>query len=453
MQNVCGSGWVLRGWLLLLACALFCAPLGAQQTAAAQHVVVSLVVPQAQLAQGATDWVAIGFKLEPGWHVYWKNAGDSGEPPTVKWSLPAGVAADPFLYPAPKRLPLGPLMDFGYEHQVLFPAALHVGADAKPGAGQVSAAVGWLVCRETCIPGKAQLSVARPVVAAGATVAVDSAAAALVAQARAGVPPPLAAGAAVFAAKGKQITLAVSTGKPESSATFFPADESVLANAAPQPAQALPHGVALTLTPDENAPAALGMLRGVVVFPDGRAYAIEAKPGAIPAAAAAGFALGPLLRAVALAFVGGLLLNLMPCVFPVLFLKGLALVQSSREEQGRMRAHGWVYALGIVVSFWLVLGALLALRGAGGQLGWGFQFQSPTFVALMAMFLFFLALSLAGLFELGLSLTSAGSGLAAQGGYAGSFFTGVLATVVATPCTAPLMGAAIGVILVPIRLL
>ena len=134
----------------------------------------------------------------------------------------------------------------------------------------------------------------------------------------------------------------------------------------------------------------------------------------------------------------------MPCVFPVLFLKGLALVQSSGEERKRMRGHGLVYTLGILVSFWVIVGILLALRAGGSQAGWGFQLQSPIFIAVLASFLFFFAMSLAGQFDLGLSLTSAGGDLARKEGYAGSFFTGVLATIVATPCTAPLMGAAIG---------
>ena len=151
-----------------------------------------------------------------------------------------------------------------------------------------------------------------------------------------------------------------------------------------------------------------------------------------------------LLRTAALAFLGGLLLNLMPCVFPVLFLKGLALVNSGNEEQHKLRAHGFVYAAGILVSFWVLVGVLLGLRAAGATLGWGFQFQSPVFLALMAGLLFFLGLSLAGQFEIGLTLTSAGGSLAAKQGYTGSFFTGVLAVVVATPCTAPFMGAAIG---------
>jgi thiol:disulfide interchange protein DsbD len=139
-----------------------------------------------------------------------------------------------------------------------------------------------------------------------------------------------------------------------------------------------------------------------------------------------------------------LILNLMPCVFPVLFLKGLALVQSGNEERHKMRNHGMVYTAGILVSFWILVGVLLSLRAAGARLGWGFQFQSPVFLSLMAGLLFFLGLSLAGQFEIGLTLTSAGGGLAAKQGYTGSFFTGVLAVVVATPCTAPFMGAAIG---------
>jgi thiol:disulfide interchange protein DsbD len=150
------------------------------------------------------------------------------------------------------------------------------------------------------------------------------------------------------------------------------------------------------------------------------------------------------LRISGLAFVGGLLLNLMPCVFPVLFLKGLALVHTGHRELHKLRAHGLVYAAGILVSFWVLVGVLLGLRAAGATLGWGFQFQSPVFLSLMAGLLFFLGLSLAGQFEIGLTLTSAGGSLAEKQGYTGSFFTGVLAVVVATPCTAPFMGAAVG---------
>jgi thiol:disulfide interchange protein DsbD len=214
-------------------------------------------------------------------------------------------------------------------------------------------------------------------------------------------------------------------------------------------------------------------LRGLLELSGGRAYAILAPSGlpvaakplpegqalqapaqtasAAPSstssttpAASAQTSSTSFLRVVGLAFLGGIVLNLMPCVFPVLFLKGLALVNSGSEERHRLRAHGLVYTAGIVVSFWALVGVLLALRAAGSRLGWGFQFQSPIFLSLMACLLFFLGLSLAGQFEIGLSLTSAGGSLAAKQGYTGSFFTGVLAVIVATPCTAPFMGAAIG---------
>jgi thiol:disulfide interchange protein DsbD len=424
----------------------------AQASATAPHLSVELLAPPAQLVPGQSFTAGLHFKLEPHWHVYWLNAGDSGEPPRLSWTLPPGIAAGPMQFPTPKRLPLGPLMDFGYEDEVVFPVEIHVAPAVATGKPAVlTAKVDWLVCREVCLPGKATLSVERAVAAsAGAT---DAAAAALIAKFVAREPQPLPSGSqAHFAANGKSLTVEVLTGKGETDAQFFPYEQTQIANAAAQPVASTGKGLQITLTQDENAPKPPVELHGLLVLgsPESlplRAYEVHAAPGAIAGAAA----LAPhntdasgLVRAVGLAFLGGILLNLMPCVFPVLFIKGLSLVQSSQEERGRMRAHGWVYTLGILVSFWLVVGLLLGLRAAGHQLGWGFQFQSPVFLAIMALFLFFLALSLAGQFEIGLSLTSAGGELANKGGYAGSFFTGVLAMVVATPCTAPFMGAAIG---------
>ncbi len=257
------------------------------------------------------------------------------------------------------------------------------------------------------------------------------------------------------------------TGQRESEATFFPADPNVIDNPAPEKLTATAKGFILDLKKDASLTAAPTQLRGVIELSGGRAYALIALPGAprpgtgatiepvsaAPAVATPdGTEAAPaptrksigLARAATLAFVGGLLLNLMPCVFPVLFIKGLALVRSSGEERHTLRAHGFVYAAGILISFWILVGALLGLRAAGSILGWGFQFQSPAFLYLMASLLFFLGLALAGQFEIGLSLTSAGGSLAAKQGYAGSFFTGVLAVIVATPCTAPFMGAAVG---------
>jgi thiol:disulfide interchange protein DsbD len=184
-------------------------------------------------------------------------------------------------------------------------------------------------------------------------------------------------------------------------------------------------------------------LKGVLKLSGGRSYTFDVPVG--PAAANSNDSGAPgFLLAVLLAFGGGIILNLMPCVFPVLFLKALALAGSAGDSRARQRVHGAAYTAGILCSFWIIVGALLTLRTLGKQVGWGFQLQSPGFVVAMACLVFFMALSLAGMFDLGLTLTSAGDSLARKGGYTGSFFTGVLATVVATPCTAPLMGAAIG---------
>jgi len=441
----------------MLTLALLCVRAALAQTdahasATAPHVTVRLLVPPRQIYPGESFPAGLDFKMEEGWHVYWTNAGDSGEPPAIDWKLPQGIKAGTMQFPAPKRLPLGPLMDFGYEGEVVFPVPIQVG-DANYGAPMVSIGghVTWLVCREVCIPGKADLNVSREIVggAKDVTIGPDASAQALIARFTARLPKELpSSDMAQFQSTAKGFVLDVTTGARQPSAQFFPLDETVIANAAPQPAKPLADGVELTLTKDDNIQAAPRTLNGVLELADGTAYVVHATPAEAATnstAAAGGLSdLGAIGQAAAFAFVGGILLNLMPCVFPVLFIKGLALVQSSQQERRQLRAHGWMYTFGILVSFWAVVGVLLVLRSAGRQLGWGFQFQSPVFLAMMAMLLFFLGLALAGQFEIGLSLTSAGGALAQQHGYSGSFFTGVLAMVVATPCTAPFMGAAVG---------
>ena len=428
--------------LLLFAFISWAAP-----TATAPHLTVQLAVPPSEIYPGQNFTAGLYFKLDPGWHVYWINAGDSGEPPKIKWTLPAGITADAMQFPSPKRLPLGPLMDFGYENEVLFPVPMHVAADFKSATpdATLSAKVNWLVCREVCIPGKATLDIDRKALSAPpSTPAFNSEDQQLIAKFQHTLPQALPTGMqAKFSPTPGGFTLAVITGRRETTAQFFPFDQNQLANAAPQTVKPLENGIEITLKKDENLQKNPDQLHGLVVLADGQVLEVTATPGTLPAAAESSDLSG-LAKVVGLAFVGGIILNLMPCVFPVLFIKGLSLVQSSQQERHKMRAHGWVYTLGILVSFWIVVALLLILRAGGRQFGWGFQFQSPSFIAIVALLLFFLGLSLAGMFEIGLSLTSKGSGLASQHGYAGSFFTGVLATVVATPCTAPFMGAAIG---------
>jgi thiol:disulfide interchange protein DsbD len=427
----------------LLALAAAVPALAASSSADASHLRVQLVVPNDQLYPAGENAAGLYFKLEPGWHIYWKNAGDSGEPPHIRWTLPEGVTAAAMQFPAPKRLPLGPLMDFGYEDEVLFPMQLQVAQTVKDGPAVLDAKVDWLVCREVCIPGKAELQVKihllarQPETASGSLLDEQ-----LFQRLERSLPKPLPASfKAAFQPAKEGIRLGVETGQRETAAVFFPAEQDILDNPAPQKVTPTARGFVLELKKDASLAANPAQLKGVLELSDGRAFEIAALPGAV-ALPSLSWAL--LARTAGLAFLGGLLLNLMPCVFPVLFLKGLALVNSGSEERHKLRAHGLVYTAGILVSFWVLVAVLLGLKAAGATLGWGFQFQSPVFLSLMAGLLFFLGLSLAGQFEIGLTLTSAGGSLAAKQGYSGSFFTGVLAVVVATPCTAPFMGAAIG---------
>ena len=488
--------------------------LAVSSSADTDHVHVQLLPPEGVLYIGEpfTNEVGLYFKLEPGWHIYWKNPGDAGLPPRIQWTLPAGITAGPLLFPAPKLLALGPLMDYGYEGEVLFPLKIHVDNNVKATPVTLHAKVDWLVCRESCIPGKAELEIHRGVYNQLYEILhfdepLDSFFLHRDSKSLPAIPKPLPASAkANFQPTPTGFRLSVETGRRETEATLFPAEQDILDNPAPQKFTATARGFTLDLKKDANLIANPKELKGVLELSGGRAYEIVAlPPGATGAQSASGsqspgdaasgakapgdgsaanagasapayqapatsvparapsvsaVAISPygagipehahtttllnLLRISGLAFLGGLLLNLMPCVFPVLFLKGLALVHTGHRELHKLRAHGLVYAAGILVSFWVLVGVLLGLRAAGATLGWGFQFQSPVFLALMAGLLFFLGLSLAGQFEIGLTLTSAGGSLAAKHGYTGSFFTGVLAVVVATPCTAPFMGAAIG---------
>jgi thiol:disulfide interchange protein DsbD len=447
----------------------------------AAHVRVELLVIPQGLTPGEPAQAGIYFKLEPGWHIYWKNPGDAGLPTQVSWTLPRGITAGPMQFPAPKRLPLGPLMDFGYENEVLFPLKLQVAKTVNPGPAVLHAKVDWLVCREGCIPGKAELEVSREVTSHPAKSLSLASDAALYKRFVARLPKPLPVSAqATFQPTPTGFRLTVETGQRETSATFFPSDQDVIDNPAPQKCTSTPNGLILDLKKDMSFSVHLIHLNGILELSGGRAFEIVAQPVAAIAAGQTGVdapsekqpsgakapegsaeptsGLKPvpstttapplswllLARVSGLAFLGGLLLNLMPCVLPVLFLKGLALVNSGNEERRVLRVHGLVYTAGILVSFWALVAVLLGLRAEGATLGWGFQFQSPVFLALMAGLLFFMALSLAGQFDIGLTLTGAGGALATKQGFTGSFFTGVLAVVVATPCTAPFMGAAVG---------
>ncbi|WP_419806562.1 protein-disulfide reductase DsbD family protein [Terriglobus sp.] len=428
----------------------------------ADHLTVELVSAGPEIAAGGSQTLGFVFTLEDKWHIYWKNAGFAGFPPSVDWTLPKGITADDLQFPQPQRLPFQGAVDYGYEDNATYPFVVHAAPNAKPGKDgmlHLGAHLKWLVCREQCVPGTADLGIDLKLVPAGTTVAQQGTQVGPIANALKHIPSALPQDFAAHAVSdGKHIALTFTTGTHETDAEFYPLDEQILQDNADQPIDSLDNGVRIYLTLLPNTPAPK-QLHGVVEISDDESYQVTADvtPGAVTMPASASPSGGAestakagtagdvtVFTAISLALLGGMVLNLMPCVFPVLFLKALSLVQSSGHERQRSRMHGLIYTAGILVSFWVIVAVLLALRSGGARFGWGFQLQSPGFVAVLALLLFFFALSLSGVFELGLSLTSAGDSLTHKQGYAGSFFTGVLATVVATPCVGPFLGVAIG---------
>jgi len=405
---------------------------------------VELLSDGQSIAPGRTFWLGLRQQIPPGWHTYWVNPGDSGEPPRVEWALPAGFTAGEIHWPHPERIPVGPAMSYGYSNAVVLPIPVTAPADLPPGGrvilrGQAS----WVVCEKTCVPEEAPVELSLPV--AATTPAPDPRGAPLIEAARRALPAP-SPWPASFVATPERVTLSVAasglTAERVSEVWFYPARWGVIDHAAPQASRTSAEGITLAVARGPLPDAVAGPIEGVLVVTerlDGRlarhALTLRAEPAAAAGAAPA------LLAAMALALAGGLVLNLMPCVLPVLSVKALGLV---RHAGSGLRGHGVAYTAGVLVSFALVGGALILLRAAGQRLGWGFQLQSPLFVTLLAYVLFVMALSLSGVVVLGGRLAGAGRSLAGRPGHLGTFFTGALATVAATPCTAPFMGAAVG---------
>ena len=457
--------------ILLAASLLVAAVTTSAQTVRADHAEAELVAATDAVVPGQPLSVGLVIRHDPHWHTYWRLPGDSGLPTTIKWQLPAGFAAGPIEWPVPKRLPLGPLMNFGYEGELLLPVQIAVPADVAPGQTvQLTARADWLICKEVCIPGGADLQLALPVRPAAA----PSRFAPLFAATRAQVPQPVTLEAASATIDGARVRLAFRPAAPLRTLEFFPLEEARIEPAAAQTLRAEADAAALYLAATQPVAGQFTRLKGVLVANGGPAAAdrggwageidlpltagvvpqVTAAPAA-PAAATAGSGPAPVTLWIALAgaFVGGLILNLMPCVFPVLSLKLVGLVQHERAEpaarhrRASLRAHGAAFAAGVVLCFVLLAGLLLALRAAGAQLGWGFQLQTPWVIAALMLLFFVIGLNLIGAFEfvLGGSLASVGAGRREPaGGLGASFATGLLAVVVAAPCTAPFMGAALG---------
>jgi thiol:disulfide interchange protein DsbD len=415
-----------------------------------EHIEVELVAEQRAVQPGSRVRVGLRMLPDEDWHTYWVNPGDSGLPIRLEWTAPAGTVISDVHWPYPDRLPIGHLVNFGYEGEHLLPVTVEVPANLSHGQNFVlDLYADWLVCKVECIPGDADLRLVLPVV--NDEPATDPARKGLFAWADARRPEPVD-WPARFSTEGGQLSVQTQTERalPASGWAFFPATENLVDHAG-ETFIAVDEGlvqISQSLsTYFTGAPEALPFV--LVHTETGTALSLQAVPGdlstssaALPARAAPNLALVLLM-----ALAGGVLLNLMPCVFPVLSIKALSLASGGAHNQ---RGHGLAYTAGVVLSFAALAGLLLALRAGGQALGWGFQLQSPWFVGLLAYLFFAMGLGLSGLYALGTSWMGMGESLSHQSGLRGSFFTGVLACVVASPCTAPFMGTALGVaILLP----
>ena len=418
------------------------ADLGADDSS--PHSAVTLVADVSAVAPGAAFDVALRIEQEPGWHVYWVNPGDAGLPPEVDWRLPDGVRVGPLRHPAPEVFELAGVASYAHKGTPEFPARVALPADYAGETVTLEGTVDYLICEDVCLPATEEVSLTVPVgTQTVRTGALDAARAAL---------PAKGAGWTAAAAPteaGYALTLAPPAGWAGSldGATFFVDEAGVLDHAAPQTFVREGSAWAVALDASAYAETPAERLRGVLTFSesetvDGGAIEVDVVVAGGPGAAATPPGGLGIWAALGLALVGGMILNLMPCVFPILSIKVLGFVGG--HDRAALRAHGLAFAGGVVLSFLALAGLLLALRAAGEGVGWGFQLQSPAVVAGLAVLMTGLGLGLLGVIEIGQGLAAAGGRLDRGEGLGGAFLSGVLATVVATPCTAPLMGPALG---------
>ena len=446
---MCQSTWFVR--VSIIATLLF-APL---LTAAAEdrptsiktpHLTASLISEHKGIVPAQPFWVALRFDIIPGWHTYWQNAGDSGNPPRIDWGLPEGFSASEIHWPYPQRLPVDPLMNYGYSHQAMLLVRIVPPDTLSPGQDiELHANAEWLVCKVECIPEEGKFSLSLPVIAASRQ--TPSAWADAFSNARQRLPLPLPWSAAVEV-NASQLKVNIDMTDVDASQLhevyFYPASYGIVEHAARQAYTVNDNTLTLTLFRGDLRGQPLRQLDGVLFIgeraADGmlnRAFTVTIPAAPMHSTSSPGFIL-------LLALSGGLLLNIMPCVFPILSLKALQIVQSAAQTPAVVRSNGVAFTLGVLISFASIAAILLLLRASGEAIGWGFQLQSPEFVLILTWLLFAMGLMFSGLWSFGESFIGLGQELTTRRGKAGAFFTGVLAVIVATPCTAPFMGTALG---------
>lgn len=454
---------------------------------ASEHAQVELFSESDSIKPGEPFWVGVRMTMQPEWHTYWQNPGDAGLETQIEWKLPEGFSAGPIRWPFPMRIEIPPLVDFGYENEIIFLSEITSPASLVSGAPiTIAAKIDWLECKDICIPGGAEVDLSLPV--ANEAPVLNPARIQDFERARAQIPRKLGSPndwnfRAIRAGKKVSIFFAVPGNPSIGDVAFFPIDRNIYDYAAKQEFRKRPDGYELESTLSELSEGEIVKTSGVLVSSNGwsgqgteKAIEVEvpveslgpaikrtpeiASP--LPGATARNDAADVIARsakgaakqsqstsfslwlAIAFAFTGGLFLNLMPCVLPVLSLKILGFIKQGGEDPKAVRIHGFLFGFGVLVSFWALSLALLALRAGGRQIGWGFQLQSSAFVAALSALFFLLALNLFGMFEWGSFFARAGEVTSQTKGYLNSFLSGFLATIIATPCTAPFMGAALG---------
>ena len=419
-------------FLLIFAC-----PLWAGSIAKTPQLTVELVAEPTPIISGKTVTLAFRFNPVPGWHIYWKNPGDSGLPPSVTWKLPAGWTAGPLQFPFPEKILLPPLVSYGYEQETLLLTTFTIPEYEKiPSSFPVEADIEWLVCKETCLPGKAHLNLT---LSTQPKPNIDLQG--LFDDVRKDLPTSLPHIPISAKTEGSALQITVQPQTKVGLLIFFP-EGDFLDEFKPSKTEVLSSGkLQLTLPLKEKAKLPFS-LQGVLVAENPwntsghRALAISVALKS-PSSSTSRLPLTLLF-----AFLGGLILNVMPCVFPILSLKALHLVQISSESRSAARREGIAFSFGVLLSLLGLAGLLIILRASGQSLGWGFQLQSPPVVWLLLALLLALSLNLLGVFE----FQSLLGGLAAKKksqGWAGAFASGLLAVAVASPCTAPFMGVAL----------
>lgn len=406
------------------------------------------LIPEGPITPGGEVTVAIEQNIAPGWHTYWKNPGDSGAAPRVKWTLPEGFSAGEIEWPVPHKLPIGPLLNYGYENNVVLLQKIKAPRDLPEGAIALKADIDILVCKEICIPESGTYDL----------VLNDSHAPEpkkFFDDVRSKLPSGTSSDASYYEEDGYfVIEKPIDWSQRAAHYDYIPEDWGVVENAAPTDIKEKDGKLIIRQKRGERALSELSEIRGLLLWGASpqepqNAYVFTAVPGNPPALKPATSAPSqPLLYILIIAVLGGLILNLMPCVFPVLSIKALGLVKVAEKSSSLARLHGFCYTAGVILSFLVIAAILIGLKEAGAQVGWGFQLQNPQIIAALAYLFFILGLNFSGVFEIAGHFGNVGNKLTQGGTPAHSFFTGVLATLVATPCTAPFMGAALGFALV-----